>query len=258
MRFLISPIHPLKIETYKKEIINEIIISQKYVSVSKDILIVVRNQLPFIQQCLNFIHKFTENYKIFIYDNGSEKETKNWLQKQNVTLVTNEKNLGFIKPNNELIKLGTSPFIILLNSDTIVYPDWDKAMIAYLQSFPECVQVGYMGGILNKEGKGDKGMYGSDVDYIVGWCFCVSRKTYEEFGLFDEKNLEFAYCEDADFSLRLKESDKKIHSLHLDLVYHYGHITVNQLTKKEEIEEAHKAFDKNHEYIRKRWAKYLK
>jgi len=41
--------------------------------------------------------------------------------------------------------------------------------------------------------------------------------TYEWFGLFDKQNLEFAECEDADLSLRLRAAGRGIHAQSRDL-----------------------------------------
>lgn len=43
---------------------------------SKDILIVVHNQLDYVKQCIQSIQEHTNNYHIYIWDNGSDDETK--------------------------------------------------------------------------------------------------------------------------------------------------------------------------------------
>ena len=83
---------------------------------------------------------------------------------------------------------------------------------------------------------------------------CFSRQTYESFGLFDDKNLDFAFAEDADFSLRLKEKGGKIYALHTDYAYHYGNITIKDVQKKLNTLDS---FRHNHEYIARRWKDYL-
>lgn len=113
---------------------------------------------------------------------------------ENIDVTRSEQNVGFIFPNNELAEVGSGDYVICLNSDTKVFPGWDSAMISFLND--ETVQVGYLGGVLDSEGYGHVCQPGYDIDYVMGWCFCIARRTYNTFGLFN-KQLRFAYCEDS-------------------------------------------------------------
>lgn len=240
-----------RIASFPKEIEQELSIAQTYKSVHKDILIVTHNQFDYLQQCVRSIRENTENYHIYIWDNGSQEDMKSWLASQSDIHVTrSESNLGFIVPNNRLIAQGNSPYIIVLNDDTLVYPGWDKAMIAYLQS-TSASQVGYLGGCLDQDARGYKFGWGSSIDYIPGWCFTISRETYQDFGLFDE-SFVFAYCEDADFSLRLKSAGKAIYALHLGLVYHFENRTIKSVVVSNNT-----TFEGNHDALKMRWQAVL-
>lgn len=236
---------------FSKEVKEELIVTANYEPVEKDILIVVHNQLEYLKICVESIREHTQNYHIFVWDNGSDRDVQNWLAEQeDIVTVRHEENLGFIVPNNELIKLGSSPYVILLNSDTMVLPDWDKALIAHLQQKDNLAQVGFMGGILDDDGKGKWFQFGTEIDYVAGWCFAISRETYNRFGLFDQENLEFAYGEDADFSMRLQENGKSIMSLHLGLVHHFQNKTILQVRHKRDCR---KTFEQNHRFIKQKW-----
>lgn len=231
-----------KIIQFEKEIQSELLINYK--PVHKDILIVVHNQLDYVKACIESIYEYTEDFTLYLWDNNSDQETAEYLA--GLGAIRSEVNLGFIEPNNELVKLGNSEYIILLNSDTIVKAGWDKYLIGFLQNNPEFGQVGYSGSKL-ENGKGGKTELITP-DYIPGWCFCIPRKIYNEIGLFDP-NFKFAYCEDADLSFRIKER-WKIHSLKLDLVYHFQNKTIKEVAKKQDCR---KTFDQNHEYLQKKW-----
>jgi GT2 family glycosyltransferase len=225
----------------------------------KDIIIVVHNQLEYIKKCIETLYNNTSNFNLFIWDNGSDNPTANYLKelsinKNNIYLERSEDNLGFIKPNNILIQKGNSPYVILLNSDTEVHKGWDTAMIGWLLAKPEFAQVGYLGGLLEENGQGGKAWSGECIDYVCGWCFCIPRRIYDLVGLFDEHNLNFAYGEDADFSLRLTEMNYKLRALHLGLCYHHGNATINEVKLKRDCKTT---FDQNHEYIRTKWNNYL-
>jgi len=226
---------------------------------TKDILIIVHDQLDFVKICIDSIQRNTQNYNIFLWDNGSYPPTADYLKELadthgNIFLHREEENIGFIEPNNRLAEMTASPYIVLLNSDTKVYSGWDLAMTGWLQKHPEVAQVGYHGGWLNSQGKGVRFGFGGDVQYICGYCFCIPRATYEEFGLFDETNLEFAYFEDSDYSLRLQEAGKKIYALNVRLVHHFENRTVKQVIKEKDISPY---LSKNSLYIQSRWRDQL-
>ena len=233
----------------------------------KDIIIVVKDQLMHFKQCIESIQKYTKKYHLYIWDNGSNQETQNYIENLiasfklkedsdfRITACRSEDNIGFISPNNELIALGESPYVILLNSDTKVLENWDKVLIGFLKSNHNVSQVGYMGGFLDKDGASDGGGNGYEVDYITGWCFCIDRKTYDKYGLFNDE-LKFAYCEDSDFSLRLKQGGNKIYSLYSSLVIHYQNTTVMSLIEEKSIN-FKEIFDHNYKYFQKKWKDYL-
>jgi cellulose synthase/poly-beta-1,6-N-acetylglucosamine synthase-like glycosyltransferase len=235
---------------------------------SKDILIIVRDQLRYVQECLETVWDNTDNYHIYVWDNGSGSDTASYLQsefrrycdlddpRRKLTIVRASENQGFLEPNNRLAEKCEGDYMILLNSDCKVFEKWADAMVGFLQHNPEYAQVGFWGGHMDKEGRGFGGTTGDKIDYVPGWCFAISRETYQDFGLFDEENLEFAYCEDADLSLRLKEAGKKIYALHAPLCHHYQNKTITTVAKEGDHDVA-ATFQHNHEYMSKRWADYI-
>jgi hypothetical protein len=256
-----------KVEVYRSHVEQELALALTSRPAWKDIIIVVRDQLAYLKTCIESIQEHTKNYSLYIWDNGSGPETQEYLdnlrRKQtdedsvgwDIEIWRSENNLGFIRPNNDLAAVGKGEYIIPLNSDTKVFQHWDTAMIGFLQQHPDVAQVGYWGGHMGPDGRGFGGDNGYEVDYIPGWCFCVSRETYNQFGLFS-KQLDFAYCEDADLSLRLKEAGKSIYALHAPLVYHFQNKTI-QAVEKEGVVDVRATFERNHKYIQNRWKDYL-
>ena len=226
----------------------------------KDILIVVHDQLNYIKNCIESILDNTKNFTLHVWDNASKPETSNYLSelknKKIINLYESKNNIGFIVPNNYMASKSSSDYLILLNSDCEVYKNWDTVLIGGLIKNKNIAQIGYLGGKLNKEGKGYKGVYGGfEADYICGWCFCISREIYNKFGLFDDKNLKFAYCEDSDFSLRLRDAGYAVYVCYAgDLVKHYGNKTVFQVLSEKDIS---KDLKSNQNYIIKKWSKFL-
>lgn len=247
-----------KLTHFLKETLEEMTISSIPHSDKKDILIVVKDQFEYVKNCIDSIYKNTNNFDLYVWDNGSEKETKECLEsfsnRDNFHLIRKEENYGFNEPNNALAKLTTSPYLILLNSDTEVRIGWDNLMIGFMKKNPQIKLVGYGGGILDENFKGGKIGFGNKIDYVAGWSVCMTRETYNQFGLFDEVNLHFAYCEDADLSLRIKESGHDIYALYSDLVLHYENRTVKSVNKDEKFRTWFgKIFESNHDYMKRRW-----
>lgn len=248
----------LKDEILKDELLQQLMYAEFNSRQKIDIIIIVHDQLDYIQRCIESIYKNTKDFNLFIWDNGSAEPTANYLReiatKNNVYLERSEENLGFIKPNNILAAKGSSPYLILLNSDTEVYSGWDTAMVGWLIGKPDYAQVGYLGGMLDETGLGGTADKGECIDYVCGWCVCMPRNIYNKFGLFDEKNLNFAYGEDADLSLRLVEAGYKIRALHLEFIVHFGNATIRQVRRERDCKTT---FEQNHDYIRQRWKDYL-
>jgi GT2 family glycosyltransferase len=224
-----------------------------------DVLVVVHNQLEYVKRCIASLQKHTPNFRLLVWDNASDDETRRYLQKlarrKDVVLVRSEENLGFIVPNNRLAAQSSAPYLVLLNSDTEVHAGWDRALIAHLEAHPDVAEVGYGGGLLGPDAVGCGSGTGDAIDYVGGWCACIPRWVYETFGLFDEENLHFAYGEDSDFSLRLKEAGHKVHALSEPLVLHHGNKTILEVAGTRDTSATFRA---NHDYLRRRWAKYLR
>ncbi len=243
---------------------HELVCENNYQSASKDIIVVVHNQLEYVKQCIESVLANSTNSILHIWNNDSDKETTEYLQDVTnsftaTSVVTKpvtqcNENAGFIIPNNHLASGSSSEYIILLNSDTVVKPGWDKALIGYLQQHPEVAQVGYMGGLLDEDGRGLCPAFGSDIDYVMAWCTCIRRSTYEQYGLFDEEHYKFAYFEDADLSLRLKKVGHEIYALHLNYVDHYGNVTAKQVKTERDISGTY--WD-NQAFFASRWTTYL-
>lgn len=247
---------------YKAEMVKELGFASAAKDASKDILIVVRDQLPYLKMCLESIIEHTSNYKVYIWDNGSDTDMQEYLAEMMVKMEGKlefcrvEQNMGFNEPNNQLASFGKGEYLILLNSDTKVHKGWTEAMLGYLQANPNTKTVGYLGGLLDESGAGGRAVFGDKIDYVCGWCMCLSRSTYEQYGLFN-KQLRFAYCEDSDFSLRLLEAGHDIYALHLLLVHHFENKTILAVKEEGQVNVT-ETFKMNHEYMRLRWADYLK
>ena len=99
-----------------------------------DIIIPSWNQSKLTAVCLQSIRQHTTDYRIIFVDNGSYVDefaiVEAELKHHPHLLVRNRRNLGFVKAVNEGLCLSTADYVVLLNNDTEVAPDW----IAKLQA----------------------------------------------------------------------------------------------------------------------------
>lgn len=256
------PLNKELAEILQNELICQHIAETTEGSRKKDILVVVRNQLDYVKKCLEAVRENTSDYNLHVWNNASDEETTAWLDEFGNTLPVEAgwcidhvpENQGFITPNNEMAACCKSDYIVLLNSDTEVRKGWDTAMIGWLEQNPKYGVVGYEGGLVAHNGVGVGVGHGNDVDYIAGWCLCISRNLYKSLGLFDENNLKFAYGEDLDFCLRAREAGLRSYALHLKYVLHHGNRTTNTVRHEMDLKSS---FNANHKYIRERWKGFL-
>lgn len=227
---------------------------------SKDILVVVKDQLEYVKNCLGSVFRNTEDFTLHLWDNASGNETRTYLEevarRPNVTLRRSEENEGFIVPNNRMAEKCSSDWLILLNSDTEVLPHWSEVLVGTLRNNPEILEAGFGGGTLDGSCEFSGRAYGFGADYISGYSVCMGRKTVENNGLFDEQNLKFAYCEDSDLSLRIRESGGEIYACHSnEMVRHYGGRT--SLTVANEDPRLVSCARENLAYLRRRWTPFV-
>lgn len=228
---------------------------------SKDILVVVRDQLPYVKNCLESVFRNTEEFTLHLWDNASGDETKAYLEgvasRAEVTLHRSEENEGFIIPNNRMAEKCSSDWLILLNSDTEVLPHWSEVLVGTLKNNPEILETGFGGGVLDDSCEFSGKAHGFGADYISGYSICMSRNTAEKTGLFDEENLKFAYCEDSDLSLRIRETGGEVYACHSEeMVRHYGNRTSSAVA--EEDPRLISCARDNLAYLKNRWIPFVR
>ena len=194
------------------------------------IIILNWNNFSDTKECINSILESSlNNYKIYLIDNGSEKQEITLLQKEyknhpHINLILNKSNLGFTRAHNEILKQLLNEGhqkIFLLNNDTIL----PKESLALLQNYSFETGVGIISGkMINywdrdiMDNAGHKMLTSVEIipighgDHIsnynamaenIGACAGAALYTVEmlkDIGLFDEY-FETGY-EDAELGLR--------------------------------------------------------
>ena len=189
------------------------------------IVILNYNAGKLLDECINSIDKTEKvNFEIILVDNASTDKTyRECVQKfPNVKLIENKKNLGYCEGNNIGIRATKGEFVVILNPDTIVNPNWlheliqayhkngegiyqpkilattDHDMLLSSGQFIQLFGFGY------SRGKGEKHVEGSTniekIGYASGTCIFTSKKIIQKLNLFDP--FLFAYHDDLDLCWR--------------------------------------------------------
>ena len=210
-------------------------------------------------------HTQSENVEIVVADNGSTDGSLNFLQTQPVRVIKLEQNYGFAEGYNRAIEQVDAEYVVLLNSDVEVTPQWLDRMLDYMDAHPKVMaaqpkvlswhskqqyekgkvsairfeHAGAAGGMMDMLGypycKGrlmthleeDHGQYDevSPIFWATGACLLIRTQVYKEIGGLDANF--FAHQEEIDLCWRLlNQYPFSVFSLPFSVVYHVGGATL--------------------------------
>ena len=133
------------------------------------------------------------------------------------------------KKDTDKSRVEESQYIVILNNDVVVTPEWLDSMFYFFENNKDVGVVGLhqIHGLPGEENKVQSDIFGNaDVSTkpaIVlnppGQCFMFRRSVYKEVGPFDENNFRCMY-EDVDFGTRCLEMGYKNYCLSYPRIYH--------------------------------------
>lgn len=210
------------------------------VDIPIDIIVCVHNALDDVRLCLEAAWaSLLPSHRIIVVNDRSDEATTAYLQefsatRDRVVLLENEHNLGYTRSANRGLAAAESGFRILLNSDTIVSPNW---ALKLLDAANQSDRIGIVGPLSNAAGAQsiprikDKGnnttinplprsLKHSDLDLacetwskadlvpriplVHGFCFGIKKDVIESIGLFDDVNFKLFYGEENDYCFRAR------------------------------------------------------
>jgi GT2 family glycosyltransferase len=213
------------------------------------IIVPVHNRLATTLACLDALarHATEVAFEVLVADDASTDATSDVLADvENLVLVRQDTNVGFLRTCNNAVKRARGEYILLLNNDTEVRPGAIDALLGTVEADTTVGIVGakllYANGILQEAGcivwsNGDACNYGGgddrsdfryntmrDVDYCSGACLLVRRTLWEEIGGFDDRFVP-AYYEDTDLCFAARAHGYRVVYQPLAEVVHYGGIS---------------------------------
>ena len=185
------------------------------------------NGKKFMEDCMEGLQsQGSQDFHVLFVDNGSTDGSVEFVRERypELEILALDKNYGFSRAVNEGIQASKTPYVILLNNDTQVYPGYVEALVAALDTNPKAFSVSakmiqmYNPGLIDDAG---------DQYTVLGWAFqrgvahsvkrytkpaqvfsacggaaAYRRRVFEQIGYFDEKH--FAYLEDLDVGYRAR------------------------------------------------------
>lgn len=259
------------------------------------VVIVSWNTRAMLRDCLERVMRATTTpCELWVVDNGSSDGSPEMVACDfpEVRLLLNPDNRGFAAANNQVLaQLGT-PYVVLLNSDTLVHDHALDRMVAYMEAHPE---VGALGPRLeNRDGSLQPSAFnfystlGSlvenrlvarwwrrrtattrflsywdhastrAVDWVTGACLMVRGELLATVGLLDERF--FMYGEEIDWQYRMHRAGHAVHYLPEAVVTHFGGgsaARVAERMRRQELLSRRLLIDKHYPFLT-RWGYRLK
>lgn len=254
---------------------------KKYDSPKVSIIIPVHNQFSHTITCLKSLKiNLTEEipYEIIVVNDASSDQTKEILGKvKGLNLINNDTNLGFLHSCQRGITMASSPYICLLNNDTIILDNWLSELVKTIERDSSIGLVGskliYPFGLLQEAGglvyndasACNFGNYGDlnyfaynfsrETDYCSGASILFRKEDFNLLGGFDERFAP-AYYEDTDLCLSIKNVlNKKVVYQPLSSLVHFEGASSGKTAKKGNIKSYQ---DINKEKFFSKWKEVLR
>ena len=210
------------------------------------IIILSFNTLKFTRRTIESIISSTKfPYEIIVVDNASRDGSVEYLKfiskkYKNIKVLYNKVNNGFSAGNNQAVKYANGDYIMILNSDVLVFDGWLSSLVETLNSHKKVGAVGTLSNSISGRQQ-IKTTYKNEDEYIkfakvlnkknkgkilprrrlAGFAILLKKDLYKKISGFDE-DYEIGNFEDDDFSLKIA---KEGYALMVDesvLIHHYG------------------------------------
>lgn len=205
------------------------------------IITVNTNERHRLEKYLPSVTAARGEFEIIISDNGSRDGSLEYLAAEYpaVRVVSNGSNIGFCAANNRAAKAARGEFLVFLNPDTVVDPDWLARLLdpfedpavgmttakILLMDEPDrintCGNDVHISGLTLCRGLGrdrDSFAEAEEVAAVSGAAFAIRTDLFRKLGGFDEDF--FIYMDETDLSCRAWLADWRCRTAPRSLVWH--------------------------------------
>ena len=219
------------------------------------IIILNYNAGNLLLNCIDSVFKSTyPNFEVLVVDNISTDNSHVVCKKkfEKIHLIENKENLGYCEGNNVGIRNANGEFVVILNPDTIVEPNWlNHLMSAYnefgeglyqpkffslnekhvLQSTGNMLHIFGFGFAKDKGKIDDKKMESVEkINYASGTCLFTSKIVLDKIGLLDP--FLFLYHDDLDLGWRAAHIGINSFYVPKSIIYHAESYSIKWSSKK--------------------------
>lgn len=242
------------------------------------IIILTCDQLEFTRLCIDSIFKYTNSpFELIVIDNGSKDGSIDYLShltRSNsaclrIKLIVNQDNMGFAKGCNQGLAASRGEYLLLLNNDVVVTPQWLPTLVKAFESDDRRGIVGpmtnYASGpqLLVDPGYDVNTLAGLDefaiswskknrdqiesCSRVVGFCMLIKRAVVDKIGGLDGR-YGLGNFEDDDFCIRARLAGYTGGIVKDCFVHHFGGRTFwgNNLNYEERLKN-------NWELFKQKW-----
>ncbi len=248
---------------------------------SADIVVCVHNALDDVRACLAAIEANTpqEQHRLIIVNDGSNEATSRYLREHcegaGAQLIANATPRRYTRAANQGLAASSAPYVCLLNSDTIVTPNWLNRMLDSMQAGE---RVGAAGPLSNAASyQSVPGLRDADGDWSVnplpggvspnmmarivascsanvrpepafinGFCMLISRPCLDAVGPLDEVTFPNGYAEENDFCLRAAAHGFRLVIADDAYVYHAKSRSYSHAARRRLAARMHLALSRKH------------
>ena len=219
------------------------------------IIILNYNAGELLLNCVDSVFKSVyTNFEVLVVDNLSTDNSHVICKEkfEKIQLIENKENLGYCEGNNVGIRNANGEFIVILNPDTVVEPNWlNHLMSAYSEfgeglyqpkffSLNEKLVLQGTGNMLHIFGFGfarDKGKINEEkiesvekIGYASGTCLFTSKIVLDKIGLLD--SFLFLYHDDLDLGWRAAHLGIDSFYVPKSIIYHVESYSIKWSPKK--------------------------
>ncbi|WP_368417353.1 glycosyltransferase family 2 protein [Falsiroseomonas sp.] len=225
-----------------------------------EVVLPIYNGDVVVRDCLRSLREAaTNDMRVLVVDDGSRAFTAEMVAGEiagdpRFMLLRRDINRGYTKSINEGVMLTTAPWVVILNSDTLVPPGWLARLHAAVQARPGTGMAGPLSNAASwqsiPDAKRADGSWSTndaidpadlprvqalldaeseraypEFPVLNGFCTLIARAVFDRVGLYDEDAFPMGYGEETDLCLRARRAGFRLTVADDCFVYHHKSVS---------------------------------